>query len=68
MDFTEEERKKLKTMMHFLVKKKHKESDGKCGFHMSELKPILDELELEGIIRLRPAINTYQYFLNHKNK
>lgn len=63
MEFTPEETQKLKAMMLFLVKKKHKQSDGHCGFHISELQPFLDALELEGSITLRPTINTHQYFL-----
>lgn len=66
MTFTPEETQKLKAMMLFLVKKKHKQSDGHCGFHISELQPFLDELEQEGSITLRPTINTNKYFLNNQ--
>lgn len=68
MTFTPEETQKLKAMMLFLVKKKHKESAGNCGFHLRELKPFLEELENEGSIKLRPTINEHQYFLNTNNK
>ena len=63
MTFTPEEITKLKTMFLFIIKRKHKESDGHCGFHISELNPILEELEQEGKIELRPTINSNQYFL-----
>lgn len=63
MEFTPDEIKKLKAMMLFLVQKKHKESDGKCGFHLNELNPIMDELEKDGEVKLRPCINSDAYFL-----
>lgn len=53
MQFSEEETKKLKAMFLFIVKRKHKSSDGKCGFNMKELEPILEELEKEGQIILK---------------
>ena len=64
MQFSEEETKKLKAMFLFIVKRKHKSSEGKCGFNMKELEPILDELEKEGQIKKRPTINSNAYFLN----
>jgi len=68
MQFTPEEKTKLKAMMLFLVKKKHMESAGNCGFQINELQPFLDELEHEGSIKLRPTINSNHYFLktNHE--
>lgn len=63
MTFTEEEKTKLKAIMLFLVKKKHNDSDGHNGFHIIELNPILEELEKEGKIKLRPTINLNQYFI-----
>lgn len=66
MKFSEEETKKLKAMMLFLVKRKHKESAGHSGFHLDDLKPILDKLEKEGKIQLRPTINSRMYFLTKK--
>lgn len=64
MTFTPDEIKKLKAMVMYLVKKKHKISDGHCGFQLSELNPIMEELVSEEKLQLRPTINTYQYFLN----
>lgn len=64
MNFTPEENTKLKAMLIFLMKKKHRESDGKCGFHLSELQPILDELSDDGVIHKRPTINNNKYFIN----
>lgn len=66
MTFTPKETKKLKAMLLFLVKKKYNESGGHCGFHIMELKPILEELEKDGEIKLRQTINNNQYFLNNK--
>lgn len=66
MNYTDDEIKKLKAMLFYLVSKKHKESDGKCGFHLSELKPIMDELEKDRAVVLRPTINSSMYFLTNK--
>lgn len=66
MEFTPEEKEKLKAMFLFVVKKKHRASGGHCGFQMRDLNPILEELEAEGKIELRPTINCNQYFLKPK--
>lgn len=66
MEFTEDEIAKLKAMLFYLVSKKHQQSDGKCGFHLSELKPIMDELEKDQKVILRPTINSKMYFLTNK--
>lgn len=63
MTFTPEETTKLKAMMLYLVKKKHSESDGNCGFSLVDLVSILEELETEGIIKSRPTIGQNRYFL-----
>lgn len=63
MDFSSEETVKLKAMFSFIIKKKHIQSDGKSGFVMKELQPILDEMENEGTILRRPTINSSAYFL-----
>lgn len=67
MQFTPTEKEKLKAMVMYLVKKKHKTSDGHCGFHFSQLNKILDELVDEGKLQLRSTINTNKYFLNLNN-
>lgn len=64
--FTPEETKKLKNMFTFIIKKKHIESDGNCGFGLMELQSILDELTADGTIVKRPTINSEKYFLNLK--
>lgn len=64
MQFNEEETAKLKAMLGFLIKKKHRESNGKCGFHIMELQPLLDDMVAEGVITKRPTINNSQYFIN----
>lgn len=63
MQFTKEETKKLKAMMHFIVKKQHIESDGHSGFHLKHLQPILDEMVEDKTLVLRPTIHTNKYFL-----
>lgn len=68
MQFTEEETKKLKTMFLFVIKRKLKESDGNSGFQITELIPILEALEQDGAIKLRPTINSKMYFLNLKKQ
>lgn len=65
MTYSPEEISKIKAMLLFLVKKKQKESDGHCGFHLKELEPILIGMEKEGSIETRPTINSRMYFLNH---
>ena len=67
MTFTPEETEKIKTMFKFIVKKQSKESDGKSGFTLNQLKPILEELEAENQIIKRPTINGNAYFLTTKN-
>lgn len=67
MKFTPEETKKLKAMLLFLIKRKHKSSDGHSGFTITDLNPILEELEQEGVIKLRPTINAHKYFLTTVN-
>lgn len=66
MDFTPEETEKLKTMMLFVIKKKHNQSGGHNGFHVSDLEPILNQLEKENKIELRRTINLDRYFLIKK--
>lgn len=63
MQFTPEETEKLKTMFLFILKKKHKEGNGHCGFHLMELQPILEELEKDGKIIIRKTINNDRFFL-----
>ncbi|MBW2961294.1 hypothetical protein [Mesonia aestuariivivens] len=65
MQYTDEEISKLKAMLLFLVKKKHNESDGHCGFHINELEPVLKQLEEDGEVETRPTINTRMYFLKN---
>lgn len=64
MSLSPEETTKLKAMFMYLAKKRHKESEGKCGFHLMELQPILDELTADGELVKRPTINADKYFLN----
>lgn len=66
MEFTSDETKKLKAMLLYLVQKKHKQSEGHCGFNTNELNPILEELEADGEIIKRPTINSDRYFLTTK--
>ena len=66
MNFTPDETKKLKAMLAFCVKRKNEQSDGKSGFHIMELEPILEELDQDGTIKMRPTINRNAYFLNTK--
>ena len=65
MTFNQEEISKLKAMLLFLVKKKHKESDGHSGFHINELEPVLKQLEEDGEVETHPTINTRMYFLKN---
>lgn len=65
MTFTSEEKNKLKTMMKFLVKRRHVESNGRSGFNLNLLTPILDELEEDGEIKKRQTINSNAYFINN---
>lgn len=67
MQFTLEEKEKLKTMLLFLIKRKAKESAGHCGFALNELNPVLDELVNENKADLRPTINSNKYFLKNGN-
>lgn len=67
MTFTPEETEKLKTMFTFIIKKKHVQSNGHSGFSLEDLKPILNQLEADGVIDLRPTINSRKYFLNLNN-
>jgi hypothetical protein len=64
MIFTDEEKQELKKTFLYLIEKKHQESQGHCGFHLNELKPILEELVVEKKITIRPTINTVMYFKN----
>lgn len=64
MNFTPEEQDKLKTMLTFLIKRKHVESGGHCGFTPRELEPILDDMVDEGLLVKRNTIHNYQYFIN----
>lgn len=68
MNYTPEETKKIKAMLLFLIKRKHKSSAGHGGFLITELNPILEELKEEGVIELKPTINTNQYFLKRVNQ
>jgi len=66
MQFTTEETTKIKAMLLYVVRKKQMESDFKCGFHITELNIILEELVKEGKIIKRPTINNDKYFLTNK--
>jgi len=66
MEFTPEETEKLKAMMMFVIKKKHNQSGGHSGFHVSDLNPILEDMEKEGKIQVRRTINLDRYFLTKK--
>lgn len=63
MKFSEEETKKLRAMMLFMVEKQHKLSDGKSGFRLNDIQPVLDDLETDKKINKRPTINSHAYFL-----
>ncbi len=63
MEFTPEEKQSVKTMLHFLVKRKHKNSGGHCGFHPIELLELLEELVQEEKIKARDTIHARRYFL-----
>ena len=67
MTLTSEEREKVKTMLTFLVKRKHIESGGHCGFHPIELTEYMDELVKEGKIKKRDTIKEHRYFINNEN-
>lgn len=67
MEFTPEEKEKLKKVLHFLVRRKDKESGGHCGFHPIELLGLMEELVSEGEIIARDTLHTKRYFLA-KNK
>lgn len=66
MTFTLEERTKIKAMLLHLIKQKHGQSGGHCGFLINELNPILEDLVKDGEITKRPTININQYFLTTK--
>lgn len=68
MDFTPEEKQKVKAMLIFLVKKKHKSSGGHCGFHPIELLELLEELVIDGEIISRDTIHAKRYYLKPENK
>ncbi|MBQ19125.1 MAG: hypothetical protein CMD31_00055 [Flavobacteriales bacterium] len=63
MTFTSEEMEKVRNMLTFLVRRKHVESGGHCGFHPNELIEIMDELVDDGIIKSRDTIKDKRYFL-----
>lgn len=67
MQFTPDETNKLKAMLLFLIKRKHKSSNGHSGFLITELNTILQDMVKDGDIELRPTINTNQYFLTRNN-
>lgn len=50
-------------MLLFLVKRKHNESTGHCGFGLLELQSLLDEMEEAGEIVKKRTINSSKYFL-----
>ncbi|SOC79846.1 hypothetical protein SAMN06296241_1384 [Salinimicrobium sediminis] len=64
MQFSPEEKNKLKAMLLFLVKRKSKESGGHCGFHVNELNPFLDELVEEKKIKSRDTLHSNKFFLS----
>lgn len=64
MEYTPEEKAKIKAMFKYLVSKKDKVSGGHCGFGLIELQPILEEMVQEGEIITRPTIHNYKYFIN----
>ena len=67
MEFTAEEMEKLKAMMMFVIKKMHNQSGGHSGFHVSDLNPILEDMEKDGQIQVRRTINLDRYFLKTKS-
>lgn len=68
MQFTPEEKESIKKMLFFLVKRKHNESGGHCGFHPIELLENLEELVNEGQLKARDTINSRMYFLSNNNQ
>ena len=68
MNLTPEETEKLKATAMYLVKKRHNESHGKCGFALIELREIFEGLIEDGKIIKRPAIHGNIYFLNTKEQ
>lgn len=67
MTFTPEETDKIKRMFMFLINLKHKQTDGHGGFHLFDIRPILEELEKEGKVISRPTLHNKKYFLKPKN-
>jgi len=66
MNFSPEEISKIKAMLLYLVKKKHNESGGHCGFSLFEIRPILQEMATKGEVISRPTIHENKYFINPK--
>lgn len=58
MTFSYLEKEKFKKMLLYAVKQKAMQTQGHNGFSLYELQPILDELESEGKIRLRPVVGS----------
>ena len=66
MQFSPEEISKIKSMLLYLIRKKHNDSGGHCGFGLFDIKPFLEELESEGQIISRRTIHENKYFINPK--
>lgn len=71
MEFTAEEREKLKKVMMFLVRRRHNDSGGHCGFHpvdfLKTMGGLMEDLTAEGQVDERDSLHTKRYFLA-KNK
>lgn len=68
MNYTDDEKKKLKAMLAYLIDKKHKESGGHSGFHPSELKPVLEDMVDDGDIEKHRTINSTMYFKSKQDE
>ncbi|MBD0822615.1 hypothetical protein [Aestuariibaculum marinum] len=64
MTFTPEETSKIKAMLLYIIKQNEKQTGGHGGFHITDLNPLLEDLEKEGKIKLRRTIHNSKYFLN----
>mgnify|MGYP001408925499 CR=1 FL=1 len=63
INFTPEEKSKMKRALLFCIKKKAKASGNHCGFHLHDLRPVLEEMANEGQIISRDTIKDKRYFL-----
>lgn len=64
MEFTPKQKNAVKDMLRSLIGEKDKQSGGHCGFHLSELNPLLEEMQQEGTIKIRQTLHNDQCFLN----